>query len=342
MFILQSKEHNLPFVILMIFVIMLFGFKTVFISDYTTIKGDGLEASFAQGEDVELLKESKNAYIIAKEDLSYQVPRNSLVRTTRSSQTYKVIDNTPILDKPNGNILRKLQENELLIPEKIEGEYGIFLTNDKISGYVKLEAVQVETVDSGISRVDKVIKNTSTYYVLAKGEPVIIKNFKEGNYTIIDDKDNEFQVDIAYLELRNAKEQVSRGSVSRRTQSLSKVVTSAYKALGSPYIYGQTGAKGYDCSGLTYSIYLKDLNIALPRSSYDQVNAGIEVKKDDLVPGDILFFNTTGNKISHVGLYIGDGNMIHASSGSTRKVIISTINSGYYKDRYVTARRIIH
>ena len=131
----------------MILIIILFGYKFVLVPDSPIIKED----------------------TYSKEDLSYQMPMRSSTPTIRSSQTYKVIDITPILDQPNGSVLRKVQENELLIPEKIEEEYGRFLTEDGISGYIKLEAIQVERVESltlGISRVDKVIKNTSTYYVL--------------------------------------------------------------------------------------------------------------------------------------------------------------------------------
>lgn len=85
---------------------------------------------------------------------------------------------------------------------------------------------------------------------------------------------------------------------------------------------------------------MNQLDIKLPRSSQEQVNLGTKVYANELVPGDLLFFNTTGRKISHVGLYIGDGKMIHASSGRG-KVRIDSIISGYYKDRYVTARRIV-
>lgn len=140
--------------------------------------------------------------------------------------------------------------------------------------------------------------------------------------------------------MRASKEQVSRSSTSRRTQSITKVITSAYNKIGSPYVYGDIGKRGYDCSGLTYSIFLKELSITLPRSSNDQVNAGTKVAKSDLVPGDLLLFNTSGKGISHVGLYIGEGNMIHASSGK-RQVRIDNIDSGYYSQRYVSARRIV-
>src|SRR5699024_11135820 len=108
-----------------------------------------------------------------------------------------------------------------------------------------------------------------------------------------------------------------------------------------PYRSSGTGKNGYDCSGLTYSLYLNNAGIELNRSSRDQVKNGVAVKKSELIPGDIVFFRTSGRGIGHVGLYIGDGNMIHASSGS-KKVVITPIDSKWYKQRYVTARRIIN
>lgn len=122
---------------------------------------------------------------------------------------------------------------------------------------------------------------------------------------------------------------------------ISKVVQGAYDALGKPYVSGDVGVKGYDCSGLIQSIYLNSLDIKLPRRSYEQANAGTTVEKDDLIPGDLVFFNTTGKGISHVGLYVGNNNMIHASSAG-RKIMITNINSNYYKQAYVTSKRIIN
>lgn len=128
---------------------------------------------------------------------------------------------------------------------------------------------------------------------------------------------------------------------SSTSLSINKVVQSAYEKLGSRYVYDDIGRKGYDCSGLTYSIYLNELGIELNRNSIDQAKNGLQIDKKDLIPGDLVFFKTSSEGISHVGLYIGEGNMIHASSGH-RKVMITNINqSSYYSSRYATARRII-
>ena len=81
--------------------------------------------------------------------------------------------------------------------------------------------------------------------------------------------------------------------------------------------------------------------MTVSRSSSALVSSGVPVEKANLLPGDILLFNTYGSGISHAGLYIGDGKMVHASSGKMMSVVISDINSGYYLDKFVTARRVI-
>ncbi|NXY94611.1 C40 family peptidase [Streptomyces sp. BR123] len=96
-----------------------------------------------------------------------------------------------------------------------------------------------------------------------------------------------------------------------------RAVAFARGAIGKPYVWGATGPGGYDCSGLTQAAY-RSAGLSLPRTTYTQINAGRRVSRDDLAPGDLVFFYPG---VTHVGLYIGNGQMIHAPRpGSTVRV----------------------
>lgn len=198
-----------------------------------------------------------------------------------------------------------------------------------------------EDLTIGIAKIHKTLKGENdTYYVLVKGEPVLIKDFKDGIFTIVNENGEEFRVEKEHIDLRNSSPTASRSGISRRTLTINLIVENAHKAIGKPYVRGDTGERGYDCSGLTYSLYKNYAGETLNRSSIEQAKNGIKVKKSELIPGDLLFFKTTNKRIGHVGLYIGDRNMIHASS-SQGKVIKTLIDEDYYKKRYVTARRVL-
>lgn len=115
------------------------------------------------------------------------------------------------------------------------------------------------------------------------------------------------------------------------------VVAYAQQFLGNPYVYGGTSlTNGTDCSGFTMSVYAH-FGYALNRASYEQVNNGISVSMDSLLPGDLLFYTNGGSSIGHVALYIGDGQIIHASTERTGIII----GNAFYRTP-CAARRIIN
>ncbi|MDR0269278.1 C40 family peptidase [Paenibacillus sp.] len=108
--------------------------------------------------------------------------------------------------------------------------------------------------------------------------------------------------------------------------------------LGTKYRTGGTTSNGFDCSGFTMYVF-QHLGINLPHQSGSQFGMGTSVSRSELRAGDLVFFNTSGSGISHVGIYTGDGKFAHASS--TRGVVISSLSENYYVDRYVGAKRIM-
>jgi len=108
--------------------------------------------------------------------------------------------------------------------------------------------------------------------------------------------------------------------------------------LGIKYKYGGTTVKGFDCSGFTGYVFRK-LGVELPRTSRGQATVGVKIAKQDLREGDLVFFNTNGKGISHLGIYLGNGKMAHSSSKYGTR--IANFTDKYYTSRYVTARRIL-
>lgn len=136
--------------------------------------------------------------------------------------------------------------------------------------------------------------------------------------------------------------ETSQSPIAVASSKGEEVVNYAKQFLGAKYVYGGSGPSTFDCSGFTMYIY-KHFGVSLSHSATAQSKNGTYVAKADLQPGDLVFFKDyqTMDGIGHCGIYIGDGNFIHASSGTGYCVKISTLLSGSYNTRYATARRII-
>ena len=119
-----------------------------------------------------------------------------------------------------------------------------------------------------------------------------------------------------------------------------QVVALAEQYLGTPYVLGGNGPSSFDCSGFTKYIYAQ-FGYSLNRTATDQLQNGVSVSRDELQPGDLVFFKyNTSKPVSHVGIYIGNGEFIHASTN--RYVVqIDQMNTGHYANVYVYARRIL-
>jgi peptidoglycan DL-endopeptidase CwlO len=104
------------------------------------------------------------------------------------------------------------------------------------------------------------------------------------------------------------REEDSGGSGESPSTRAEKVIAFAEAQLGKPYVWGATGPNSYDCSGLTQDAWAT-AGVSLPRTTWDQVNVGTTVSRSQMVPGDLVFFY---DDVSHVGIYVGNGQMIHA------------------------------
>ena len=114
--------------------------------------------------------------------------------------------------------------------------------------------------------------------------------------------------------------------------------------MGTPYRWGGGNANGYDCSGLIQFAY-GEHGVSLPRISREQAEMGISVERriEDLRPGDILGFAVEGDRVTHVGLYVGEGQFIHSASGGVKlsSLTASDPDSLWWKRRWIVTRRIL-
>uniref|UniRef100_C6E4U4 NLP/P60 protein n=1 Tax=Geobacter sp. (strain M21) TaxID=443144 RepID=C6E4U4_GEOSM len=135
----------------------------------------------------------------------------------------------------------------------------------------------------------------------------------------------EQQVDLA----KNAELKVDH---------LKELKKSAYGFLGTRYRFGGNSRSGIDCSSFVQHVF-RDLEVSLPRTAREQFEVGNAVAPGDLQKGDLIFFATYASYPSHVGIYLGNNKMIHASSRD-RRVVISSLNTSYYRSRFLGAKRI--
>ena len=124
------------------------------------------------------------------------------------------------------------------------------------------------------------------------------------------------------------------------TVSGSEIVSLAQQYLGVPYVYGGSSPSGFDCSGFTMYIFAQ-VGVKLPHGATSQLSYGASVSRSELQPGDLVFFQDYGAVASHVGIYIGGDQFIHASSSyyNGHCVVISSLAESYYANHYYTARR---
>ncbi len=138
--------------------------------------------------------------------------------------------------------------------------------------------------------------------------------------------------------LLHRKANISSSTIAQRRRA---VVAKALRLVGTKYrLGGNTLKSGMDCSGFVKYVFQSTLGLTLPRRTIEMSRRGHRVSKSNLKPGDLVFFNTFGRTISHVGIYIGNNKFVHAPSAGKR-VRVDKLTERYWKIHYTGARRII-
>ena len=132
---------------------------------------------------------------------------------------------------------------------------------------------------------------------------------------------------------------LDEAEVKAGTSPRQGIIDTAMKYLGVPYVWAGTSPSGFDCSGFVYYVFSQN-GYSTNRTAESLMQNGEYVDRNDLLPGDVIgFANRGGSYVGHCGIYLGDGQFIHSSSG-TGDVTINTLETGYYANNYYTARRI--
>ncbi|QLF94365.1 C40 family peptidase [Pseudomonas sp. ABC1] len=122
------------------------------------------------------------------------------------------------------------------------------------------------------------------------------------------------------------------------------ILERGFKLVGTPYRYGGASTKtGFDCSGFVGFLFRKEAGIELPRSTREMINLDAPlVKRSDLEPGDVVFFNDRGRgRVTHAGIYIGDDQFIHSSSSRSGGVRVDSLDDKYWRASYMKAKRVL-
>ena len=230
-----------------------------------------------------------------------------------------------------------------------------------VSGYVSSDYLSSTKPSTGSSSSNESTSNsTSTMYTtdrlnLRKGAGTsysVITTLDKGVAVTVHSSSNGWSkvsvngmtgyVSSSYLS--STKPSNSSSSTDSSTSSkVDKVLNFASQQLGKPYVWGAQGPNSFDCSGLTYYVYKNAAGITLPRTSVEQSKYGTTVSKSNLKAGDLIFFDTSGPNdggVSHVGIYVGNGQMIHASS-SQKKIVKVSVETSYWNNAFVIAKRVL-
>jgi len=220
------------------------------------------------------------------------------------------------------------------VPTYSEPRLGMYASSAR--GYTR--------VSPAYSRTEQVVIDepvVSDYVSVVPQSSIEVVAMPSSNYTQPQVYQDESIEVISYASQQPVIDRIYQQNSEMLAQ---EIETRAKELLGIKYVWGATGPNKYDCSGFTQKIF-RDAGIKIPRVSRDQAKVGQYVTFQSLRKGDMVFFDTqkhpTG-KVTHVGIYLGNGNFIHASSGAKKVVIYNFNKKTFNKKRFLWGRRVIN
>ena len=250
---------------------------------------------------------------------------------------------TPATD---GAILATAPSNAKLVVLEEAGDGWYKVSYNAVEGYMAGEYLTVSTSMDAALGYGKVNSDVSSLNIrsgagtgcsvlssVSGGTVLELTGVQDGWYKVVHGGTSGYvSSDYITLTSETPAATVAASSVGE------EIAAYAQNFLGTPYVYGGSSTSGFDCSGFTKYVY-GQFGYTLNRTATDQLSNGVSVRKDELQPGDLVFFNdpsrNAGKACSHAGIYTGDGQFIHSSSSRSGGVIVSSLTSGYYNTYFV-------
>ena len=298
------------------------------------------------------------------------------VTTINASANSTGIVNTSALNVRSGagtkhSIINKVYKgNKVEILSTSNGWHKIKLSNGS-TGWVSSQYITLNSSNSNPSinednsvSAKKGTVNTSSLNVrkgagtnysiitkISKGTFVEILSTSNGWYKVKLSNSSTGWVSSQYITLNSSNENTtdtkpeikpeSTPENSTSSNKVNAVISLAKEQIGKPYVWGAAGPDSFDCSGLTSYVYKNAANYILPRSSSAQATVGTTIIRSNLKPGDLIFSSTNGTgNVSHVGIYIGDDQMIHSPKPGENVKIVN-INTSYWNKVFLHAKRVL-
>ena len=294
--------------------------------------------NISSGATVTIITSTNKWTFVETDTISGWILNSALEENTTSTSDNQTTENT---DNGNTDDTNSSENNDTT------NQSSDTMYDTAVTKYINGSSVYIRNEPStDASIVISLIRNTDVTVTGENGDWYKVKYgdfegyiFKE---LLSDEQTEQTNRHMPLAETTNLQENIEQTSNSNESSLGQEIVEYAKQYLGYPYVYGGAGSSSFDCSGFTMYVY-KNFGYSLSHSARAQSKMGTYVEKENLQPGDLVFFldYETMDDIGHCGIYIGDGNFIHASSGTGYCVKISTLLSGSYDRRYATARRLI-
>ena len=315
------------------------------------------------GTEIEVLEENGDWYKVAYGKVSgAYIAKNFVTITEATGQASDTGVNIRSAASTSSSVVAQLKKGDTFVVTGQDSSWYRIRRGNGDTAYISKSFVTGEMISSVPAFTGGEAIAVQTYAIVTASTGLRLRDSASGNGAVLATLDYDEVLDVLengsqWVKVKSATGAtgyVSAEFIAVRTgekpsRSLSskgdQVVAYAKQFIGTPYSWGGTNLNsGVDCSGFVYAV-MKNFGVTLNRSSASMASNGVYVERNSLQAGDLVFFDTTNASnqgyISHVGIYMGGGNIIHSSSGKQWGVTTNNLSEPYYDSKYVTARRVL-